>query len=653
MSNRANESDSDAGDGRAPATSSRDEESESTAHLPTAAAPSFPGFASTVIPPTDPVLDYAPGMQLADFEIVRELGRGAGGVVYLARQLSLERRVALKVSAIIGDEARTMAQLEHPHIVQVYSETVDRSQNVRLVCMQYVAGTTLEAVIRRLKEIDPQKITGRVVLKAIGDLAGQPARRTDPHSPLASASTSAEVTCLIGAQLAGALAFAHQRGVLHRDIKPANVLIDMQGRPLLADFNLSAQSTVDVGDHSTLFGGTLPYMAPEHLDAFNPGNTTTPDVVDERSDVYSLGVVIHQLFTQRLPFPMPSATSLSVDVIQRLADERRSSRVTLRDTFPETPLPLEHVIQQCLAGNPDERCQQPRDVQVALDGARSLMHVQQQITARDPVTRFLSRHPLTWVYLLGLLSQVFTVGLVFAFGMLRLFPRFDAVQQARFDRFLMVMALPLFLVTGIIVFREVLPMNRVWAALEQNAQIRPEDVKLARRRAARYPRFILWLTLLSWGIALILTAAWFKYDYGGLVSDTEYWLIGLISVALGTTVDVFVTQYQILCHVYPCLWADASHVHGVARRELQGARTLTRVLQASTGAVPLAAVVLVLSLGPGQFDDSGTGIFRFLSITLVVVGMGLFQASNFLTRRILNTVSLFTTAPSRESTRVP
>ena len=238
MSDRSGQSDSDSGGDNAPTMSSPDEESESLADLPTAAAPSFPGFASTVIPSSDPILDFEQGTQLDDFEIIRELGRGAGGVVYLARQLSLDRRVALKVSAIIGDEARTMAQLEHPHIVQVYSETIDKSQNLRLVCMQYVEGTTLEAVIKRLKEFDPEQVTGRTVLEAIRDVTGQTTRRTDPNSPLAAATTSAEVTCLIGAQLAGALAFAHERGVLHRDIKPANILIDMQGRPLLADFNL-------------------------------------------------------------------------------------------------------------------------------------------------------------------------------------------------------------------------------------------------------------------------------------------------------------------------------------------------------------------------------------------------------------------------------
>ena len=349
---------------------------------------------------------------------------------------------------------------------------------------------------------------------------------------------------------------------------------------------------------------------------------------------------------------MPSTTSLTEDVIHQLADERRTAAVTLRETVPEMPLPLEHVIQQCLAGDPEQRSQQSRDVQVALDGCRALTNVQQKILQRNLVTRFLSRHPLGWVYLFGLLSQVLTVGLVFAFGMLRLFPRFDDVQQARFDRFLLAMALPLFLVTGVIVLREVLPMHRVWGDLERNAPLGAEPVKSARHRVARYPVFILWLTLLAWGIALIVTAVWFKFAFGDIVSDTEYWLIALISVLLGTTVDVFGTQYLMVCLVYPRLWADASHLHGVAKRELRGAHGLTRVLQALAGTVPLAAVVLVLSLGPEQFDETGTGIFRFLSITLVLAGMGLFQASNFFAQRIHNTVSLLTTAQSGESTRL-
>src|SRR5882757_7906850 len=115
----------------------------------TAAAPSFPKplpAVESAIQPGSPSL-LAVGQIIGDFEIVDLLGRGAAGAVYLARQQSLGRRVALKITQNIGNEARTMATLEHPYIVQVFSETLDEVGGMRMLCMQYVPGATLAAVL--------------------------------------------------------------------------------------------------------------------------------------------------------------------------------------------------------------------------------------------------------------------------------------------------------------------------------------------------------------------------------------------------------------------------------------------------------------------------------------------------------------------------
>src|SRR5438105_5445421 len=93
----------------------------------------------------------APGQRIDDFELLRMLGEGAFGKVFLARQISLDRQVALKVTANWGNEARTLASLEHDCIVHVFSEMVDRQSNLRLMCMQYVPGTTLQEIIRGLE----------------------------------------------------------------------------------------------------------------------------------------------------------------------------------------------------------------------------------------------------------------------------------------------------------------------------------------------------------------------------------------------------------------------------------------------------------------------------------------------------------------------
>lgn len=263
---------------------------------PTEDAPSFRSLVNSALPLGSSAFPEL-GKQYGDFELVRLLGKGSFASVFLARQISLDRYVALKVSANRGAEARTLAALEHEHIVRVFSETVDPEHNLRLLCMQFVPGTTLEKLINALAQRDPRTWSGGLIVDLLDHLC------TDavPFDPAAlrgredlAASDFCEAVCWFGTRLAEALAHAHSQGVLHRDIKPANILLNRYGRPFLADFNIALDAQRTKGSTGALFGGTLAYMAPEHLDAFNPDHETTPDAVDERSDLFSLGIVLYE-----------------------------------------------------------------------------------------------------------------------------------------------------------------------------------------------------------------------------------------------------------------------------------------------------------------------------------------------------------------------
>src|SRR5262249_5506627 len=122
-----------------------------------------------------------PGQRLDDFELLAVLGSGSFATVYLARQMTLDRLVALKVSANRGQEARTLASLEHDHIVRVFAEVVDQERDLRLLCMQYVPGTTLEQVIRVLARRDRRQWNGLAILEAIDASSTHPA----PFDPVA------------------------------------------------------------------------------------------------------------------------------------------------------------------------------------------------------------------------------------------------------------------------------------------------------------------------------------------------------------------------------------------------------------------------------------------------------------------------------------
>ena len=111
-----------------------------------------------------------------------------------------------------------------------------------------------------------------------------------------------ETVCWLGVCLANALDYAHRRGVLHRDVKPANVLLTAEASPKLADFNVSFSSKLDGANPAAFFGGSLAYMSPEQLEAFNPASAREAGDLDGRSDLYSLCIILWELLTGRRPF---------------------------------------------------------------------------------------------------------------------------------------------------------------------------------------------------------------------------------------------------------------------------------------------------------------------------------------------------------------
>ncbi|MCA9215097.1 MAG: serine/threonine protein kinase [Planctomycetales bacterium] len=227
---------------------------------------------------TDSIQDFPTvGDKVGDFELVEELGRGTFGIVFLAKQGELEDRfVALKLTTIADIEARYLARLQHTNIVPIYS--IHRFDGLFGICMPFVGRKTLAE------------------------------NNTTPR-------TESELLQIV-LQLAQGLEHAHQRGIVHRDLKPANVLLGDDGVAMLLDFNLSAD-VVNGGKSNVMVGGTLPYLAPEHLRAIQTGTD-----VDQRSDVYSLGVILFELLTGTLPFQKRHGSFNSV--IEGMIDDREN-----------------------------------------------------------------------------------------------------------------------------------------------------------------------------------------------------------------------------------------------------------------------------------------------------------------------------------------
>ena len=217
-----------------------------------------------------------------------QLGRGAFARVYLARQISMQRLVALKVSAGKGDEPQALAQFDHPNIVRVYDQRALDGGETHLLYMQYLPGRDA----RRRGEAGPlvpgrPTRSGRLLLEAI---RRQPARRRPAARPRVRRSASwlgggpvADRRRLARrGQLGRALDDAHHRGVLHRDVKPANVLLSAEGVPKLADFNVSMAGAAGRAGAAATLGGSIGYMAPgaprgDRRPARRPRPTTWPN----------------------------------------------------------------------------------------------------------------------------------------------------------------------------------------------------------------------------------------------------------------------------------------------------------------------------------------------------------------------------------------
>lgn len=352
------------------------------------------------------------GSDFLGFHLVRELGRGTFGQVFLAEQVGLANRpVALKVGSDLFAESQTLAQLQHSNIVPVYS--AHRHGTLQAVCMPFFGATTLADVLRAMQKQGGVPTQGNALWSTLRDTNSQ-TPSTEPTLPevtphptprsLASLRTLSHVEAVvwIAARLADGLAHAHERGILHQDLKPANVLLADDGTPMLLDFNLAQNARLRNGIPAIL-GGTLPYMAPEHLEAFRDGSKT----VDARSDIYALGLILFELLAGQAAFPV-RVGKLREQMPHLLAD-RQAGPPSARRLNPAVPHAVDALVRRCLHPDPAQRYQQARELQE--DAQRHLDDLPLWHTP-DPsfverAGKFWRRHPrLVWGGLAALCALV-------------------------------------------------------------------------------------------------------------------------------------------------------------------------------------------------------------------------------------------------------
>ncbi|HEX5010752.1 MAG TPA: protein kinase [Planctomycetota bacterium] len=357
--------------------------------------------------------------RLGGFRILSLVGRGGMGVVYLAEQEGLGRRVALKLvrpenlffpgaRERFRREVQAIARLAHPGIVPVHAG--GEEAGVPFCAMEFVRGASLAEVIDELAGREPASLAGSDLLATVQELvrrrdiqpASVPATPSGVTSEAAarlSAGTWTAACLRVARQVAEALQHAHEHGVLHRDVKPGNIMLTPEGRVLLLDFGLAAaEGSVRLTSTGGQVG-SLAWMSPEQLRGQR-------DAVDARSDVYSLGATLYEMLTLRTPF--------AGDSVEATRGRILAGRVVpMRELNPSLPRDVETVCLTAMDSDPARRYADAAALAAELANVLEL----RPITARRPgpllrARRWAQRRPAaaTGVVLGTLLLIAFPLG---------------------------------------------------------------------------------------------------------------------------------------------------------------------------------------------------------------------------------------------------
>lgn len=570
-----------------------------------------------------------PGDQLDDFQLLTPLGSGAFARVFLARQTSMERLVALKISQQVGSEPQTLAQLDHPHIVRVYDQRQTTDPPARLLYMEVVSGGTLQDAIARVRHAYDGKPSGELLLDAIDErlnAVGTPIPESSSARDWIADASWPEVVCRLGAEMAEGLAYAHSRGVMHRDIKPANVLLSAEGRPKLADFNVSYNGGRSDENPEDTFGGSLAYMSPEQLEACHPLLGGSPRMVREPSDLYALGVLLWELLTGRRPFRDEAVPrdGGSLVRLQRMIETRRQTDFAevARHLPPDCPASLREVLAKALQPDKDNRYQTADEFSRALRLCLNRRCWNLLQPPKSTFGRWVLRHPLLAGIICGLVPNLLTARLNYSYNLGRitdmarephwkpLLEQFNAAQW-----WINAVAFGLGIGLG------------AWITLRAVRLMKGDPKRMGPNASGQillFGQFVSLLIIALWtasGLIFPIAVAWGPSSDVGVGFYIHFFLSLALCGCAATAYPYFLVTAASLHFFVPAMVRNGS-IAGPRRRDLDKLPWLNAVHLVMAALVPMLGVLLMVQFGDGSQDwalmaASGGGMVGLAAVLLL------------------------------------
>lgn len=568
------------------------------------------------------------GDHVDDFDLLMRIGVGAFAQVFLARQQSMQRLVAVKVSHNHGNEPQTLAQLDHEYIVRIYDQRLIADGELKLLYMQYLPGGTLLDVLRLQRSTPSEHRSGQLLLDAIDEVLADKGEVRPTESAIrtqTAALTWPETVAWLGRRLADALQHASERGVLHRDIKPANVLLSAEGIPKLADFNVSFSKRVNGTNPLAYFGGSLAYMSPEQLEACHPDLPASAADLDTRSDIFALAVMLWELLTGRRPFPDETSAGESETSLARMLELRRRpiEPKFLSELPPGCPMALRRVLLKCLSPDREDRYSCGSELAQQLD-----LCLEQR--ARDLVypppnswRARLSRWPTPVLWISSLVGVTLATIYMAAHVQELIRARLSDATNSQLDMGVIVFllcAMPLAVVIYAYMSRHLLAVPR---GLREGRRYDEALLERVRSRTLFWGDMCALNTLLAAVLATVtgvLLILWFTDLPGRLLVHAA--LTVLVAGTISVAYTFFLSTFYVVRCVYPIY---LRHGRTTARdsADLGALRRRTTVYLAVTASVPLVAVLAGFSfLEPEELPlvrDSVLGLCAASGLAFVAV----------------------------------